>query len=158
MKWIKQYYTYIKETKSSNIIDSILDKINDIGYDSLSSKEKDVLNNLSQLNTNSIVETEAINWLNNDYSNLERVEGTRNSIGRVITSEFFMKDEVIYMELEKTIRTLGVERKSNTMYIDAEIWKHLLKFGLTEDESIELLKIWLVDCYSIDVTKIKKLF
>ena len=91
-KFIK---TTIREfLNEQNSIDTILDKINKSGIDSLTPFEKEVL---SKSKFDSSIEDDTIIWLNSNYSNLHTIKEKRKSFDKIKEYIVFLNDD---MEME----------------------------------------------------------
>jgi hypothetical protein len=92
--------------------------------------------------TESKLERVAINWLNDNYSNLELIHTEKTPLLN------------FYMENKNVIFDYRIKNKE--IFITMDIWKILKDFFSMEYKEISKLLIkWVEDNYNIDVKKIK---
>ena len=128
----------MKEQKNQDLLNSILDKINDEGIESLTPYEKNLLDHIDQVVGNK--DEDVLKWLEGEFGNMQSIKRTRPSIGRQVEEIIYLKNNQIYIEYEVSVKAMGVSRNSNIAYLEDSIWKHLYNyFGLTEDEAKKVL-------------------
>jgi len=132
-----------KKINESNAIDTILDKINNNGIQSLTDFEKSVL---AKSNVNSTIDDETIEWLDSNYLNLTVVDEERKSFGRIKKYLVFLNDDMD-MELEYDIS----DKKLYISYDD-------IRKNLGEYFNEANFKKWFKKNYNIDVLKIGDYF
>lgn len=126
-----------------NSIDVILDKINQLGIDSLTSFEKEVLSK-SKLGSN--IENDTIIWLNSNYSNLHTIEEKRKSFGKIKKYLVFLNDD-----MEMVFDYDVSEKKLYISYDD-------IRKNLGEYFNVHIFKSWFKENYGIDILKIDDYF
>ena len=140
-KFIK---TTIREfLNEQNSIDTILDKINKSGIDSLTPFEKEVL---SKSNFDSSIEDDTIIWLNSNYSNLHTIKEKRKSFDKIKEYIVFLNDDM-EMEFEYDVS----EKKLYLSYED-------IRKNLGKHFNEHIFKKWFKEKYGIDILKIGNYF
>ncbi len=135
--------TIIEYLNEQNSIDTILDKINQFGIDSLSSFEKEVL---SKSKVGSKIEDDTTIWLNSNYSNLHTIEEERKSFDKIKQYVVFLNDDM-EMEFEYDVS----EKKLYISYEDIikNLGKHFNEHNF---------KNWFKENYDIDILRIGNYF
>jgi hypothetical protein len=141
--FIKKRLNEYFKLNESNAIDTILDKINNSGIQSLTDFEKSVL---AKSNVNSTIDDETIEWLDSNYLNLTVVDEERKSFGRIKKYIVFLNDNMD-MELEYDVS----EKKLYISYDD-------IRKNLGEYFNEVNFKKWFKKNYNIDVLKIGDYF
>lgn len=140
-KFIK---TTIREyLNEQNSIDTILDKINKSGIDSLTPFEKEVL---SKSKFDSSIEDDTIIWLNSNYSNLHTIKEKRKSFDKIKEYVVFLNDDM-EMEFEYDVS----EKKLYISYED-------IRKNLGKHFNEHNFKNWFKENYGIDILRIGNYF
>lgn len=145
---MKDLRRFIKTTvreflNEQNSIDTILDKINKSGIDSLTPFEKEVL---SKSKFDSSIEDDTIIWLNSNYSNLHTIKEKRKSFGKIKEYVVFLNDDM-EMEFEYDVS----EKKLYISYED-------IRKNLGEHFNEHNFKNWFKEKYGIDILRIGNYF
>ena len=136
--------TTIREfLNEQNSIDTILDKINKSGIDSLTPFEKEVL---SKSKFDSSIEDDTIIWLNSNYSNLHTIKEKRKSFDKIKEYVVFLNDDM-EMEFEYDVS----EKKLYFSYED-------IRKNLGKHFNEHNFKNWFKEKYSIDILRIGNYF
>lgn len=106
---------YIAVNENISGVDQILDKINQSGIDSLSDFEKKTLNDA---NSNDSMDIVVKNWLDNNYSDLQTINQTRDSFGKTKPFILFLdNDGELVMEYDVRNKTLYLPYQDITKYL-----------------------------------------
>jgi hypothetical protein len=121
-------------TENSKIVDEILDKINNVGYDNLSNFEKETLKKLSNNQYHDKKHTSIydnmVDYLNDKYDDISIYETENNN-----------KDVILI--LDKHAETL-VEIYDRIMYIDHQLYKDLIdEFDINKEDFKTIITKWL---------------
>jgi hypothetical protein len=126
-----------------NTVDTILDKINKVGIDKLTSFEREILQKSTQYSN---IDDSTVNWLNSNYSNLNVFEEKRNSFGRVKEYLVFMNDDMD-MEFE-------YDKSNKKLYISYDD----IRNNLGELFNEKSFKKWFSETYDIEILRIGDYF
>jgi len=128
------------------LLNDLLDKINQVGYDNLTKYEKSVLGSLSSGdNKFDSIEKDVIEFLNNEYGEFIVEEYTEKTFGgRFIEKGYvFLNDDMDLMM--KLVETVNGDKR-NVLYISNDMITSLKDFSLG-DNLTPLLVTWLNDTY-----------
>jgi hypothetical protein len=141
MKGLRKFVNAIirYSLNEQNAIDTILDKINKVGFDNLTPFEKEIL---QKSNKYSSVEDSTIDWLNSNYSNLNVVEEKRVSFGKVKEYLIFMNDDMeMEFEYDKSNKALFISYYDIRTNVGEFFNENSFKKWFKENYNIEVLKI-----------------
>lgn len=162
---IKKFNDFNKSKINENteLINSILDKINDTGMDSLTEYEKSVLNGASKGdNKFETMEEDVIAFLEEKFGNLTVKNYKRKSFGFPILGYYFIDEQensrlldlVIYKILDEQTNS---GRTMNTLYVDYRSLKEIKdKYGLFDKDLDVYIKNWFMSSSYIGELKYNK--
>ncbi len=131
---------YFNETTSR---DTLLDKINKTGVDSLTDFEKNILSRSTEYSN---IDDDTIKWLNSNYSDLHAFNEKRKSFGVV-------KDYLLFMDNDMEM-VFEYDKKYKTLYLS---YYNIRKYLGDHFNEKSLIK-WFKDVYNIEVKEISDYF
>ncbi len=158
---MKELIRKILKESNEEMINKILDKINDIGYDNLSPYEKSLLGKLSAGDNEFVsVEDDVMNFLTKTYGEFIYEDFVEKTYGGRFTEKgyIFLNDDLELMM--KLVLTVNGEIR-NVLYIKTDIIHSLDQFDLTDDEMNQSIIEWLNKTYpqfNFNQFKIRLLF
>lgn len=128
--------------ENTELINSILDKINDTGMDSLTDYEKSVLNASSKGENEFETMEEDINaFLEEKYGNLTVRNYKRTSFGFPVLGYYFIYGEENHLLLN--LELSNNSRSTNTLYVDYQSLKEIKdKYSLKDKDLDVYIKNW----------------
>lgn len=153
---MKNIIRRILREHNQEIIDRILDKINDVGYENLSDYEKSLLGKLSSGDSKfTSIEDDAIDLLKATYGKFNYegfVEKTYG--GRFTEKGYVFSNDDLELMMKLVISVNGGIR--NTLYISTEIISTMDKFDFSDKELNDVIIKWLNETYpKFDFNKFK---